>query len=227
MQALISQWDGVSNPQAVFLSCYMMMTTNMLDAIEQNEFKDSLWVKRLLRHFAEYYFVALDAYEQDSTAAPPVWQLAHNTTRDPRATPLENLLLGVNAHINYDLVLTLVDLLRPEWRDLSEAQRATRYADYIGVNDVIARTIDAVQDRVLEPAMPTMDIIDKLLGPVDEMLVSRVITRWRQTVWHSACRLLEARADGERESLLRQVEAEALRTGQMILLRDSRRREVF
>lgn len=222
MQALILQWERESNPQAVFLSCYRMMTSNMLTALEQSEFQDPVWVGKLLQHFAQYYFVALEAYEQDPTAAPLVWQLAHNTTRDPQATPLQNLLLGVNAHINYDLVLTLVDLLSPEWQGLSEAQRATRYTDYSRVNHVIARTIDAVQDQVLEPAMPTMDFIDKLLGPLDELLISGLITRWRETVWHSTCRLLEARADDERRAVLQQIEQDALRLGQLIYLGDTR-----
>lgn len=89
------------------------------------------------------------------------------TTRPAtRATlPVQNLQLGVNVHINYDLVLTLDDLLRPEWPDMSEEQRATRFGDYCHVNDIIGRTINDVQDQVLEPAMSAMDIVDKLSSP--------------------------------------------------------------
>ncbi len=222
MQSLILGWKEATNPQAVFLSCYKMMTGNMLDAIERHEFRDPAWVSRLLHCFADYYFVALEAYEHDPQAAPPVWQLAHDTTRDPRTLPLQNLLLGINAHINYDLVLTLVDLLRPEWREHSDEQRAARYSDYCHVNEVIARTIDRVQDEVLEPGMPAMELIDRLLGPLDELLISRLINHWRETVWQNAYCLLEAGADEERLALIQQVEGEALRLGELICRRNFR-----
>ncbi len=149
-----------------------------------------------------------------------VWRLAHHTAQDPRSLPLENLLLGINAHINYDLVMTLVDLLGPEWNDLSDEQRASRYADYCYVNDVLARTVDAVQDEVLEPAMPVMELIDKLLGPLDELLILHLMTGWREGVWQNARRLLEAETREEQASVLQQVEAETLRLGKFIRLGD-------
>ena len=216
MQSLVSQWQEAANPQAVFLSCYMMMTGNTLAAIEGQEFADPAWVGRLLDRFAEYYFVALESYERDRAAAPPVWQLAHDATRDPDALPVQNLLLGVNAHINYDLVLTLDDLLRPDWPGMSHDQRATCFDDYCHVNDIIGRTIDDVQDQVLEPAMPAMDIVDKLLGPLDERLISALITGWRETVWENAASLLEAKDEGERLALLQGVEEDALNLGKKI-----------
>ncbi len=222
MQTLIRQWEERADQRAIFLNCYMMMTCNMLSAIDQHEFNDPAWVERLLHRFADYYFVALEAYEQTPTAAPVVWQLAHNATRDPGALPLQKLLLGVNAHINYDLVLTLVDLLGPEWADLSDSQRVARYADHCHVNDVIGRTIDAVQDQVLEPAMPVMDILDKLLGRIDEVLISRLITQWRETVWQNAIRLLETPEPGEQAGLIQRVEQDALRLGEVIGLGGSR-----
>ena len=58
------------------------MTRNMLDAIEAGRFHDGVWVSNLLHRFADYYFAALDLYEQASQATPPVWKLAFDATRD-------------------------------------------------------------------------------------------------------------------------------------------------
>ena len=55
--------------------------------------------------------MALHAYENHSSDAPEVWQLAHSAAIDPHITALQKLLLGVNAHINYDLVLTVASQL--------------------------------------------------------------------------------------------------------------------
>lgn len=216
MQALVQQWQSISDNRAIFLSCYLMMTRNMHHAIKQNEFHDAVWVDALLHRFADYYFTALDAYERDELLAPPVWQVAHNAARQHDATPLQELLLGVNAHINYDLVLALVDLLEPEWESLTEEQQSMRYSDHCHVNDVIGCTIDAVQDQVLEPAMPMMDLIDRFLGPLDEKLISHLLAGWREKVWENALRVLQTREPDDRAQLVHQVEEHALQLGRRI-----------
>jgi hypothetical protein len=216
MQSIIRDWDTQSDPRSIFLSCYCLMTGNMLAAIEQNQFKDPAWVDRLLHSFADYYFVALDHYNRSPDSAPSVWRLAHDSSFEPGMTPLQKLLLGVNAHINYDLVLTLVDLLKPEWSEITEERRRIRYADHCMVNDVIGRTIDAVQDDILEPAMPMMDVFDKLLGPLDEFIISRLITRWRENVWKHSVGMLESGHPAEQSALLNKVEEESLRIGRFI-----------
>ena len=214
MHDFVRRWDEAADRKAIFLRCYSMMTANMFAALERGEFEDGDWVERLLHRFADYYFDALDAYERTPDRAPAVWRLAHDATREDAPLPAQHLLLGVNAHINYDLVLTLSDLLEPEWGALSAAQRAARYADHGRVNRVIAHTVDAVQDEVLEPVMPGLDVLDVLLGRLDEALVARLIAGWRETVWHNAAALREAGAD--RERVLARVEADTLRTGRRI-----------
>jgi hypothetical protein len=216
MGALIQQWEQDADQEAIFLRCYMLMTNNMLAAIERREFHDPEWVNTLLTNFAEYYFTALDAYQRSPASAPAVWRMAHNVARDHSISALQNLLLGVNAHINYDLVLALVDILQPEWDSLSDSQRSMRYADHCHVNHVIGSTIDAVQDQILDPAMPLMELFDKLLGPIDELMVSQLITHWRESVWEHASRLLAAGDAGEQARLKSKMEEEALRTGEVI-----------
>jgi hypothetical protein len=215
MQSLLQQWKPAADPRAIFLDCYYLMTCNMRAAARQGEFFDPLWVDGLVDHFATYYFVALEAYDRDPASAPRVWQQAHRLAGDPRSTALQKLLIGVNAHINYDLVFSTADMLQPEWRDLPPERRAARYADYRRVNEIIARTVDAVQDQVLEPAMPVMDLIDRLCGPLDEKLISALLARWRENVWRYTLQLLET-AQAERQRLAQTVEQEALATGKLI-----------
>ena len=217
MQTLVQQWETCADRRAAFLSCYLLMTRNMLGSIDKGEFSDALWVSRLLHRFADYYFDALTAYEQDSPTTPPVWRQAHNATLQPGTQVLQHLMLGINAHINYDLVLTLVDLLEPEWGQLSPEERERRHTDHCHVNDVISRTIDAVQDSIIERFIPVMDIVDKLLGPIDELIVAQLLTHWREDVWKHALQLLEACEPAERECLRQQLEATALQRAEAIL----------
>lgn len=210
MSEWIERWQRINDRRAIFLSCYQMMTANMLAAIRRQEFSDGAWVDHLLHRFADYYFMALNAYEQQKENTPPVWQVAFQAANRQRYSPLQNLLFGVNAHINYDLVLTLEELLQPEWQALSAAQRAMRRTDHNRVNRVIAATIDAVQDQILEPAMPAMQVVDVVLGRMDEGLISGIITRWRGKVWQHAVYLVEASSAEERSEWVRRVERDAL-----------------
>ena len=216
MQSRIQAWEKIADDRALFLKCYMLMTSNVLAGINRHEFSDSPWVDALLRHFVDYYLGALQAYETDPASAPPAWQLAYQAAANPHIDAMRKLLVGVNAHINYDLALAVVDLLRPEWPHLSDSQRADRYADYCRVNDIMGRTIDAVQDKVLDPAMPAMVIIDNLMGRVDEFMVAELLVHWRENVWHHALGLLAAADAQEQARLAHHFEQEALRIGNLI-----------
>jgi hypothetical protein len=123
MQDTIDQWALTGDRRAVFLRCYAMMTQNILAGIEQGEFTDPAWVQLLLDRFADYYFSALEAYELRSPLTPGVWKTTFDAAQTPKTAAIQLLLMGVNAHINYDLVLVLVDLLEPEWARLPEAER--------------------------------------------------------------------------------------------------------
>lgn len=217
MQALVGQWEQANDRRAEFLQCYRLMTSSMLVAIDAGEFHDATWVAALLHHFAEYYFVALDDYEHRSAGIPPVWQFTFDTTKQDDVVILQNLLLGINAHINYDLVLALVDVLEPEWETLTPERRQLRYEDHHHVNAIIGRTVDSVQDQVVDPVLPAMKMVDELLGPVDEWIASRTISHWREAVWIAAIQMLESGDEEERQMLRRQVGAEALRRAQAIL----------
>jgi hypothetical protein len=217
MTVLVDQWEAAHDRRAIFLGCYRLMTRNMLDAIEEGRFQDAAWVSRLLHRFAAYYFAALDRFEQDEASTPPVWKLAFDATRDDDVTTFQHLLLGVNAHINFDLVLSLYDLLQPEWAELTPEQREQRYVDHTLVNRIIGETVDVVQDKVVEKFSPWTDWLDKLLGPVDEWLTSRLIGHWREEVWNNAVRYLELTTPEEREGLRQHIEQRALQLGNDML----------
>ncbi len=217
MESLAQTWDERADRRGFFLRCYALMTGNTLRAIHQGQFHDPAWVERLLHLFADYYFLALDAYEQGDAETPPVWRLAHDAAVERRTQVLQDLLLGINAHINYDLVLTLVDMLEPEWATLSPEQRRQRYEDHCHVNTIIAATIDCVQDQVVTPDNWWLGMVDRVLGPLDEHAAARLIRHWREDVWQQAMRMLAATDPEERADLRRLLAVQAQERSQQIL----------
>lgn len=216
MQGYIDQWEQTQDQRVIFLTCYAMMTKNMLTALERGEFADRVWVAAMLYRFAEYYFEALDAYESRAKT-PAVWQQAFDTCQRPRVHVLQHLVLGMNAHINYDLVWVIVELMRDEWPNLSPEQIQGRYHDHVHVNEVIYQTIDCVQDEVVERYSRSMDIVDKVFLKADEWLLYRLISRWREQVWINARTLMTCAATDE-PRLRAYVTDRSVRRGKAILL---------
>lgn len=220
MAAQVATWQAHDDRRAIFLDCYLRMTRQMSVALDAGEFADAAWVACLLDRFADYYFDALTTYEQGG-APPAVWQVAHDAAHQPETLTLQNLLLGVNAHINYDLVLVVAELLQPEWPQSTAAQRLQRHADYTHVNAIIARTIDAVQDEIVVPGAPVLRIVDLLLGRLDEWATVQVITGWREEVWQQALTLLATSDPAASAELRDAVEANTLRRAARMLGRDA------
>lgn len=218
METLIGRWEEEHDNRAIFLNCYLLMTRNMLQALDAAEFHDPLWVSRLLELFADYYFSALAAYEAH-TNAPAAWHIAHHAAQGTEAAVLQKLLLGINAHINYDLVLTLVDMLHEEWPSLTADQRQQRYEDHTHVNTIIQRTTDLVQEEVVRRHAPLMAWVDALMGPVDEWLADLLITDWRDDVWGQAIHFLEHNPPtADRTALRATLETAAMHRAHQILL---------
>ncbi|SIN67105.1 hypothetical protein SAMN05444394_0482 [Algoriphagus halophilus] len=217
MDFLIRDWKTKNDDRQVFLSCYRLMTGNMFQAIEMDEFHDRVWISTLLHRFANYYFDALECYDCGKTS-PKIWQEVHQCTAELNLRQVQYLLMGVNAHINYDLVLTLFDLLDQEWPHLSREEQQLRYEDHCKVNEIIATSIDQVQDELINPSDLLMEWMDHVFGNLDEYLISSLITHWRQEVWDQACVLLGTKGIEHREILRAKLERSVLKRNRILAI---------
>ena len=217
MNDLLATWEAANDQRRVFLSCYRLMTQNILAAIDAKEFEDVVWVATLMESFAGYYFQALEADESEQTNPPTAWKIAFSASHSPHIHVLQNLMLGVNAHINRDLVFAITELLAPEWQQASPEQRQMRYRDHCHVNEVINGTINAVQDQVIDRFEPEFRVVDTLLGPLDEWMTSLLISRWREEVWEHVIHLVDPDPDTDRQTLIQRVEQGSVKRAHEIL----------
>ena len=217
MAAQLAAWDDTGDGRAVFLDCYLRMTRSVLERIDERGFDDSDWVAGLLERFAGYYFDSLDG-GPDGRPIPEPWVLAHAAAVGNDAHPFQLLIAGVNAHINYDLVATVVDVLDDEWDGLDEVGRQARRQDYDVINDVIAATADLVQDRVLVRRVRWMGLADRALGRWDERTAVKLLTTWRTQVWRHAMEVLDEPDPARREGRLAALERQCTRRARWLLL---------
>ena len=93
-----------------FHGTYQRTTLAVADEIDRGGFEDPDWVERWDVVFADLY---LDALEADlpgpAPVPPPVAARVRRAGRTCR--PLRHVLLGINAHINYDLPQALLAVI--------------------------------------------------------------------------------------------------------------------
>lgn len=220
MHAQLNTWELAKDRRSIFLSCYSLMTNNMLAAIQQNRFRDNVWVHRWLNHFSDFYFAALEAYEKKAPNLPLPWRMAFDATKDPNTFILQNLLLGINAHINFDLIIALINMLENEWGSISAEQMESRFQDFCTVNEIIAGTIDLAEDKLLRPYIPLFGLADDLLGPIDEWMTANLITRWRDRVWNLTVQYLNTRDINKQQEQITYFEVSATAQARAFLLSD-------
>lgn len=199
----------------IFLSTYLRTTQAVGTAIEQGRFEDPEWVELWDVKFAELY---LDAHDAAQSAARP-WRLAFGTPAD--MPPLLHVLLGINAHVNYDLPQALLAVISDE--DFTDPQlMAMRRRDHERIDGVLAERVGA-EDRHLGGAR---SLLDQVLTPLNRLASRRFLRESRQKVWHNTAELQRARLDGQTEYAKRLAElellsaakiADLLRPGQVLL----------
>ena len=116
----------------------------------------------------------------------------------------------------FDISARLGEML-PDWMQLDKVQRNNRYQDHCHVNEIIYRTLDAVQDEVVARHSPWMRMVDLLFGRLDEKLLHHLIVRWREQVWTASLGLVDLHDGITPQAIQQQVEVEALRRAEAIV----------
>jgi hypothetical protein len=92
-----------------FLATYARTTRAVGDAVDDARFEDPEWVDRWDVAFAELYLDALVADAQDGAVPSRPWRIAFGAGNELH--PLQQVLLGINAHVNYDLPQALLAVI--------------------------------------------------------------------------------------------------------------------
>ena len=127
MDALLQPMRAAGDERQHFLATYMRTTLAVKHEIERGAFVDDAWTERWDIAFADLYLDALDVWNATG-AAPGPWRIAFEAANaTPRVPPIRHLLLGMNAHINYDLPQALIQVITDqEFDDPALVQRRSR-----------------------------------------------------------------------------------------------------
>jgi uncharacterized protein DUF5995 len=184
-----------------FLATYLRTTVAVGRAVADGRFEDPEWVDRWDVAFAGLYLDAFDA-ALAGDAVPGAWRPSFEAPREVR--PVRRVLLGINAHINYDLPQALLAVIGDgDFED--PVVMASRRRDHERIDGVLAARVRAEDDE-LGPESTA----DRLLAPLNHLATRRFLAEARRKVWHNTFELHAARLLGEEEYRTRLAELELL-----------------
>jgi hypothetical protein len=188
MRRLLAPLEARGDPGRHFLATYLRTTRAVKEELARGGFRDPGWVERWDVAFADLYLDALEAAEAGRRPPEP-WVVAFAAARRHRLPPLRHVLLGMNAHINYDLAQSLVAVISEAEFD-DPAALAGRRADHEHIDQVLVARVGA-EDSELEALSGGRSLVDRLLQPLNRLGTKRFLKESRAKVWANT-RLLDA-----------------------------------
>ena len=218
LQRRIDALESDQVHRRAFLTTYQRTTQAVGKAVDDAYFEEPEWVVRWDVAFADLFLVAHDD-DQAGRLPPRPWRLAFQA--DPKLPLIVHLLLGMNAHINYDLPQATLEVITDQdFQDPVLIQRRRR--DHERIDAILARRV-AAEDHAIGGSR---SILNRLLTPVNRLSSRRFLREARQKVWLNVAELQQARLEGADDYYARLEElevlsaakiADLLRPGQVLL----------
>jgi Family of unknown function (DUF5995) len=167
--------------RAIFATCYLAMTRTMEKNLTEGLFLDTAWVERYLVTFANLYRQALQQRETNDSALPDCWKFAFDTAASGSALVIQDLVLGINAHVNHDLALAL--------QSVGIEPMPERHEDHDRVNQVLQQATKPVEDAISTLYAPGLGLLARALGPLGADVTNFSIDAAREHAWSMALAL--------------------------------------
>jgi hypothetical protein len=160
-----------------FAALYLRMTLAVRDGIRRGEFQDGPRMERLDVLFAGRYLTAWQQYRMGELPSR-CWYRAFAAAADAELMVLQNLLAGINAHINLDLGIAAA-------RTAPGAALAGLRTDFDRINDVLAKLTPTVEGEV-DHLSPVLRVVSALTPRLDLRMVGFSMEKARGEAWRLA-----------------------------------------
>ena|SRR5688500_1767735 len=168
-------------PPADGVACFNRLYRAVTEAVQQTtaaDFADARFVRWLDVAFANLYFRALAAFVLGRGRVPHAWLPLFRARSEPGIAPLQFALAGMNAHINRDLPVALIQTCTA--REVAPRHGSAQHADFGRVD----RLLEEVEARVKhEYAVGLVGVADEALGRLDDVLAIWKVSQARQAAW--------------------------------------------
>lgn len=192
IDAALPASDGL----ACFNRMYLEVTQHVEAMVGQQAFQDPAWTARLDVVFANLYFDAVNALVTTPASLPAAWKPLLAARDRAGIEPIQFALAGMNAHINHDLPLAVVQTCT----QLATAPAdGSHHADYQQV-DVL---LDAAEQSIRQSFESRPELaVDHHLQAVATLVCNWSMNSARDVAWDMALALWPLRDISVAENLL-------------------------
>lgn len=170
IDAALDNHDGLK----WFNLLYLKVTESVLTA--PPNWEDAAWLTRLDVVFANLYF---DALLQPDTAR--AWRPLLQARQRPGIARIQFALAGMNAHINHDLPIAVVQTCTE--RGIAPAEGTPQHRDFERVNPLLATVEGEVKSFL---ATGIVGLADQAFGRIDDVIAMWNVQKARATAWNNA-----------------------------------------
>jgi Family of unknown function (DUF5995) len=190
--------------RAVFATTYLLLTEEIRSTVVRDPhfYDDNEWLLYLDTLFAKYYFDTNWIHDA-GRGVPQAWEIAFNTAAHGDANAGQDLLLGINAHVQRDMAYVMAD------EGLRMRDGRSRKPDHDRGNEVLQRGYEPIVKTLAEQYDPLIATSNSEATPIDNMAGLEMVKEWREGVWRNAERLLNAKSQEERASIAQRIEDDA------------------
>lgn len=180
--AIVDQSIAEHNAAGMFAALYLVVTEKVREGILHGKtFQNGPRMERLDVVFANRYLEAWHANEA-GTATTACWQLAFETARQfPSHIVLQELLTGMNAHVNLDLGIAAAEIAPGD--QIEGLER-----DFNAINKILKELTDVVRASINDLS-PRIALVDRWLRNADDAILDFSLRRARESSWKFALEL--------------------------------------
>jgi len=189
LQGIIEECKAEKSRLGYFAALYLKVTINVRDGIAAGTFPNGDQLAKLDVAFANRY---LDAYYKRKKGEQPTasWAVAFEQAERSSVLVLQHLLLGINAHINFDLGIAAADVCGDQPLTILKK-------NFDAINMVIGALTNQVLNE-LGQISPLLSLLGMHASNSNFALIQFSIENARDGAWRFAEDLLETGADREK-----------------------------
>lgn len=210
IDALLPEGDGLK----AFNFLYKKVTEAIHREAKKHRWKSREWMIHLDVDFAKLYFEGILACLR-SKDPPKVWQLLMENRNKKGVSPVQFALMGVNAHINRDLMLAIISAHEKTFGNPNYETR--EYFDHYRVNEILDK-VEVGAMKML--ATGNLKKVSEFIEPWDRKLAMTFIHTCREFAWKNAMQVWKIKDDSKKvKSFVKKIDALAATMGQIFLIK--------
>jgi hypothetical protein len=161
----------------LFTTLYREVTVQIKNGIGNGSFQNPERMEKLDVIFANRYIKAYYQFKAKEKCSE-CWEFSFIKGEEYWPIVVQHLLLGINAHVNLDLGIACAQVSTPE-------SIFDLHSDFNKINEILSNLVEGVEKCLVE-IWPTLTIILKLSGKIDNFFIDFSMKTARDGAWKYA-----------------------------------------